>query len=116
MPARRHYILPARIAHESHHAFVGDNLPKLFDPRRIRLFVGQLTWIPRNQIDLGAKIGQQLYNAPSVIRRIVESAKQDVFERQPLPRPQWIFAARAEKFFQRIFAIDRHDPIALLVG
>lgn len=108
--------MPARVAHEAEYALVQQNPAKFFYAGRMGPFKWQLAGIPGNQVHLGAQIGDQLNHPPGVFGRIVDSTEQDILEQKPFSRPQRIFPAGIEQFFERIFAIDRHDFVALLVG
>src|SRR5208282_5486784 len=116
LAASGHHVLPTRIANENPHALVSKDSPELFHARRVRLFVWQLARIPRNQVHFGAQVRHQPDHPPRVVRGIVESAEQDVFEREVFPRPQGIPAGSVEQLRNRILAIDGHDLVALLIG
>ena len=82
---------------------------------RSRCAVRQIAGIPRDQIHFRAEVREQAHDAAGIFRRIVHAAEKNIFHRDVFARAQRISPAGIEQNCQRIFSIDGHQRVALLV-
>src|SRR5206468_5799411 len=116
LPTRRHHISSTRIPCKRRHAFLQQYPVKLRHALFRRLFIRQRPRIPRNQIHFHAsQSAHQPRHSPRILRRIVHSTQQHIFKRNVLPRSCREFLASRQQLFQRIFLVNRHQHIALLI-
>ena len=72
--------------------------------------------VERDQVHLGAEPVQELHQATRVGVGVVLAGEHDVLEGDALAPRERHLAAGGEERRQRVAAVDRHEPLALLVG
>jgi len=77
---------------------------------------GQGAGVPRDEIYLASfKRGEEFDDALGVGEGIVDAAEHDVFEHEVFPGAERVVAARLHQGGERIFFVDGHERVALLV-
>ena len=81
-----------------------------------RVEVRALPFVERDQVHLGAHALEQPDESPRVVRRVVDAVEQHVLEGDALTGGQREAPTGGEERLQLHAPVDRHQPVAHLVG
>jgi uncharacterized membrane protein len=118
LAAGGHDVLAARGADRAGVAGLVDDVGEGLDPRPVGALVGRAgPFVEGDQVDLGRDAGDQLHQPARVGVAVVHALQHHVFEGDPLGvRQPRILAQRVEQRGDVPFLVDRHQPVAHLVG
>src|SRR5207248_8530074 len=111
-------VAAARRAHRRRIAGGEDDVGERRDRRRGRTFKGRARpWIERDQVDLGGDALEEAYQFARLGRTVVDPVQHYVFEGDApsVTRPR-ISPAGVVQFPQLVFLVERHEPVAQLIG
>src|SRR5690606_38054782 len=118
LAARRRDIVAARASDRRHDAGRAQSLPETVDRfRGGTLETGARERIERDQIDLRRPVAKQPDEPAGPGGAVVDTVEQHVLEGDlPAREPFGVAPAGVQELRDRMDAIDRHEPIAQLVG